>query len=124
MNSEMPPPSPPSAPDWRTQIGALKSTLDDLGRRLEELASEINEHDDRLDVHDLKFESLEASMRDLRRLYHQMQSDILRIADSATTNAVTLERQAKQLYIQNKSLELIAGNTSEVLARLQPKVVL
>lgn len=110
--------------DVRKELSGVHRRLEALEHHAKDLKSTTEVHSDRLDVHDMKFNSLEESLRELRGKVHQMQGDVFRIADAATSNALSFERQAKALYSQNKALESIAGNVQEVLKRLQPNVVL
>ncbi len=106
------------------ELLVLRQQLDALDARVNAIESSATEHTNRLDVHDIKFASLEEGMRELRGRVHQMQGDVFRIADACTSNALSLDRATKSAYLQTKSLEFIAGNVQEILARLQPKAVL
>ncbi len=124
--SAFPTPSPPLGPvgAMHQEIIALRSRLDELERKVEALETGSEVHANRLDVHDIKSAGLEESLRELRGRVHQMQGDLFRIADACTSNALSLDRATKSAYLQTKSLEIIAGNVQEILARLQTTVVL
>ncbi len=112
-------------------VGAMHQEIITLRHRLDELESSVRRlesgseaHGNRLDVHDIQLASFEEGLRELRGRTHQMQGDVFRIADACTSNALSLDRATKSAFLQTKSLEYIAGNVQEILARLQPKVVL
>ncbi len=112
--------------ELRRLYDVMSASLNDLDARLLQIESAHGDHKDRLDVHDIKFANMEDSLRELRSRIHQMQADVFRLADAATSNALTTEGQAKALRVQNASLANLLKLQHEILDRLkiQPTVTL